>query len=121
MDTNPDYNKIPFGFCLNKYQKQYRIPEIAFNNLMNSLPYTFSALSEEEKKRYLDLLNKFIKNETSTNDDDNSDLKEDIDDEYKIKSKKSNKILTNTNIIIFLVIIIALFCLIFLPDLLYFF
>lgn len=70
MNTNDDYNKLTLGMCLGKFQDQYKIPEMAFNNLMNSLPYTFSALSKEEKQRYLSSLQAFI-NEEKVNDDDN--------------------------------------------------
>ena len=63
MNTNPDFSKLPFEVCLNKFSDQYRIPEMAFNNLMNSLPYTFSALSNDEKTNYLNKLQKFIHNE----------------------------------------------------------
>ena len=62
VDTNPVYDKLPFSVCLNKFNEQYRIPESVFNNFMNSLPYTFSALSDNEKKRHLLELKKFVEN-----------------------------------------------------------
>ena len=66
MDTNPDFSRLPFSACLEKFNDQYRIPEMAFNNLMNSLPYTFSALTPDEQRRYLTSLQNFI--DTETND-----------------------------------------------------
>ena len=65
MNTNPDYDKLPFMVCLNKFQQEYQIPEMAFNNLLKNLPYTFSALTEEEKRRYLASLENFLKKEKS--------------------------------------------------------
>ena len=67
VNTNPDYDKLPFQVCLNKFNSQYQIPEIAFNNLMNNLPYTFSALSPEEKKRYLSSLQNFVDTQSTKN------------------------------------------------------
>uniref|UniRef100_A0A6C0LEC2 Uncharacterized protein n=1 Tax=viral metagenome TaxID=1070528 RepID=A0A6C0LEC2_9ZZZZ len=67
VNTNPDYNKLPFQVCQNKFNSQYQIPEIAFNNLMNNLPYTFSALSPDEQKRYLSSLKNFIDTESTKN------------------------------------------------------
>jgi hypothetical protein len=66
MDTNPDFSRLPFSACLEKFNDQYRIPEMAFNNLMNSLPYTFSALTHDEQRRYLTSLQNFV--DTETND-----------------------------------------------------
>ena len=65
MNTNPDFSRLPFQVCLDKFSDQYQIPEMAFNNLMNSLPYTFSALSKEEQTRYLNSLQNFINEESS--------------------------------------------------------
>jgi hypothetical protein len=67
IDTNTNYDKLPFQVCLNKFNKQYRIPEMAFNNLINDLPYTFSAVQEEEKERYLSSLQGFIDKESIKN------------------------------------------------------
>ena len=67
IDTNTNYDKLPFQVCLNKFNKQYRIPEMAFNNLMNDLPYTFSALQKDEKERYLSSLQGFIDKESRKN------------------------------------------------------
>ena len=67
VNTNPDYDKLPFQTCLNKFNSQFQIPEMAFNNLMNNLPYTFSALSPDEQKRYLSSLQNFIDTESTKN------------------------------------------------------
>lgn len=77
INTNSNVDKLPFQTCLNKFTKQYQIPEMEFNNLMNNLPYTFSALSPLEKKRYLNSLQNFIdtqliKNGNSHNKDNNN-------------------------------------------------
>lgn len=66
VDVNvPDFSRLPFQVCLDKFSDRYQIPEIAFNNLMNSLPYTFSALSKEEQTKYLNSLQNFISEESS--------------------------------------------------------
>jgi len=67
VNTNPDYDKLPFQVCLNKFNSQFQIPEMAFNNLMNNLPYTFSALSPQEQKRYLSSLQNFVDTESTKN------------------------------------------------------
>lgn len=67
VNTNPDYDKVPFGECLKKYNKDFRIPESVFNNLVNNLPYTFSSLSDEDKSKYIKLLQNFINKEVSLN------------------------------------------------------
>lgn len=67
MNTNPDYDNLPFQVCLDKFSTQYRIPEQVFNNLMNNLPYTFSALSDSEKQRYLNKLEKFVNSNSNNN------------------------------------------------------
>ena len=67
VNTNPDYDKLPFQTCLNKFNSQFQIPEMAFNNLMNNLPYTFSALSPDEQKRYLSSLQNFVDIESTKN------------------------------------------------------
>ena len=61
LNTNTNVDKIPFQYCLDKFTKQYNIPENIFNNLMHNLPYTFSSLSNEEKERYIGKLQHFIK------------------------------------------------------------
>jgi hypothetical protein len=74
VNTNPDYDKLPFQVCLNKFNSQYRIPEMTFNNLINNLPYTFSALSPEEKRKYLSKLENFINTESVKNGIDINNL-----------------------------------------------
>ena len=65
MNTNPDFNKLPFQVCLDKFSDKYTIPEQSFDNFMNSLPYTFSALTKNNKIKYLDSLQKFINKESN--------------------------------------------------------
>lgn len=60
IQTNPDYSTLPFQTCLNKFETQYFMPNIEFNNLLNNLPYTFNKLSNEDKNKYLTSLQKFI-------------------------------------------------------------
>lgn len=60
FNTNSDYDDLTFQTCLNKFEKDYYINEITFNNLMKNLPYTFSSLNSEQKKKYLDKLEDFI-------------------------------------------------------------
>ena len=44
IQTNTDYSTLTFQTCLDKFEKQYFIPNIVFNNLLNNLPYTFDRL-----------------------------------------------------------------------------
>lgn len=81
VNTNPNYDKLPFQTCLNKFNSQYQIPEMAFNNLMNNLPYTFSALSPDEQKRYLSSLQNFVDTESTKNGID-------MNNTYKINNLK---------------------------------
>ena len=83
VNTNPDYDKLPFQVCLNKFNTQYQIPEMTFNNLMKNLPYTFSALSPDEQKRYLSSLQNFIDTESTKNGID-------MNSTYKINNLKEN-------------------------------
>lgn len=92
VNTNPDYDKLPFQVCLNKFNSQYQIPEMAFNNLMNNLPYTFSALSPHEKKRYLSSLKNFIDTESTKN---GIDMNNNIKENYKTIN---NETLSKNNI-----------------------
>lgn len=74
INTNPNVDKLTFQMCLNKFTKQYNIPEQVFNNLMHSLPYTFSTLSTSEKNRYIKLLKNFItENEINDKNDENTE------------------------------------------------
>lgn len=63
IQTNPDYSTLTFQTCLDKFEKQYFMPNIVFNNLLNNLPYTFDRLSNDDKKHYLKSLQKFINNQ----------------------------------------------------------
>lgn len=65
VNTNPDYDKIPLEYCLQKFGEHYQIPGIAFDNLLNNLPYTFSALTNEQKNSYLSKLKDFVNKESS--------------------------------------------------------
>lgn len=40
---------------------------MTFNNLINSLPFTFEALSDNEKNKYIQLLQNFIDNHANKN------------------------------------------------------
>ena len=94
VNTNPDYDKLPFQTCLDKFNSQYRIPEMAFNNLMNNLPYTFSALSPDEQKRYLSSLQSFIDTESIKNGIDINNTKNinNLTENYKtINNETSSK------------------------------
>jgi hypothetical protein len=53
INTNPNYDNIPFEYCLQKFGDHYKIPTVVFENLINNLPYVFSGLSTKEKKSYL--------------------------------------------------------------------
>lgn len=65
VNTNPDYDKIPFEYCLQKFGEHYQIPGLTFDNLLNNLPYTFSALTNEQKNSYLSKLKDFVNKESS--------------------------------------------------------
>lgn len=112
FNTNSDYDDLTFQKCLNKFEKDYYINEIPFNNMIKNLPYTFSSLNSEQKKKYLNKLEDFIAKvkdapdkrenfqnnkenyESSTNDDNCSD---------------SNFNLTGVLAIIIMVLIIVVF------------
>ena len=94
VNTNPDFDKLPFQVCLNKFNSQYQIPEMAFNNLMNNLPYTFSALSPQEQKRYLSSLKNFVDTESTKNGIDMNNmnnLKEKYEIVNNVKENFGNK------------------------------
>jgi hypothetical protein len=67
VNTNPDYSKLTFQQCDNKFTDQYFIPENGFAALLKNLNYTFDALSDESKKNYINQLKLFIKNNSSEN------------------------------------------------------
>jgi len=140
VNTNPDYDKLPFQVCLNKFNTEYQIPEIVFNNLMNNLPYTFSALSPIEKKKYLTSLQNFIdtqsknikfntnntNNTNSTNNTNNSEKKfQKFQNDIEIKEYFGNKNEENSSdsglslsgiLSIVLIIIIVLIFLLFITN-----
>ena len=97
VNTNPDYDKLPFQMCLNKFNKQYQIPEMAFNNLMNNLPYTFSALSPQEQKRYLSSLQNFVDTQSTKN---GIDIINNLKEKYETVNNETinNETITNNNI-----------------------
>ncbi len=131
ISTNPNIDKLPFQTCLNKFTKQYQIPEMAFNNLLNNLPYTFSALSPLQKKRYLNSLQNFIdtqsqkngnildsKNNHDNNHDNNNDHQNNIEYFGNTGGKSTNEKCTSTGLslsgllsIVIIVIIVLIFIL----------
>ena len=93
INTNPDYDNLTFQTCLNKFEKEFRIPELTFNNLLNNLPYTFSALTNEDKKRFLDNLQNFINNERNNeinNDSKKNNKKEKVKNSPQVKEYMKN-------------------------------
>lgn len=117
MNTNPDYDKLPFKVCLEKFSDQYKIPEMTFNNLMNNLPYTFSSLSEEEKKRYLKSLQEFVNKESKHKkvQFQHNNKKENFGNGTGTDSDKNecfkNNLMTNVLYICIVVILVVLFLL----------
>ena len=127
VNTNPDYDKLPFQVCLDKFSDQYKIPEMTFNNLMNNLPYTFSALSPDEQKRYLSSLKNFIDteskknnlkenfinndNENTNQNDNDTDIKEYFGKSHDVKCSDSGLSLSGILTIIIVIIIIIVFLL----------
>lgn len=67
INTNPDYEKITFSQCLNKFQDQYFIPEQGFASLLKNLPYTFNSMNIENQKYYINELQKFIDTVNTSN------------------------------------------------------
>jgi hypothetical protein len=114
IKTDIDYDKLPFKVCLDKFYKEYEIPEMTFNNLMKDLPYTFDKLSKEEQKKYLNKIKEFVKkvspnSETFINKEYFEDKKEYFGQsqaEKNPKNKMNNKLLCYL-IIIILILIIA--------------
>ena len=91
VQTNPDYSTLPFQTCLDKFEKQYFMPNIVFNNLLNNLPYTFDRLSEEDKNNYLKSLQNFIKNQENSKDENNNSVKQVINDKENFQVKEHLK------------------------------
>ena len=134
VNTNPDFNKLSFQQCLNKFNSQYQIPEMSFNNLINNLPYTFSALSPNEQKRYLSSLQNFIDTQSTKNGihinstdkinnlkenfktlnnetSNNNDVKENFGDKSEKNCSSSTLSLSGILSIVLIVIIVLVFLL----------
>ena len=60
VNTTPPVNDLTFSQCLDKFNDQYDIPELAFVNLLNNLPKTFSALPNNDRIKYINQLKEFI-------------------------------------------------------------
>ena len=90
IQTNPDYSTLTFQTCLDKFEKQYFMPNIVFNNLLNNLPYTFDRLSKDDKKDYLKSLQKFINNQEKeiSNNENGKTLKQDLNTKENFIDKK---------------------------------
>ena len=119
INTNPDYDKIPLEYCLQKFGKHYQIPGMTFDNLLNNLPYTFSALTNEQKNSYLSKLKDFVNKESSkisgnkvehfgNNKKENYGNSKDSDDS---ECSDSNISLSGVLCIIVIIIIVILFLL----------
>ena len=114
INTNPNIDKLPFQRCLNKFTKQWEIPEMVFNNLINNLPYTFGVLSIDEKKRYLTLLQKFIDEQKNSNNLDkkvnNKQNVEKFENSIKQIERMDNNYSSKYNLsyILFIILIIIL-------------
>lgn len=111
IKTDIDYDKLPFKVCLNKFYKEYEIPEMAFNNLMKDLPYTFDKLSKEEQKKYLNKIKEFVKkvspnNETFIDKEYFGDKKEYFGQSQVEKPPKNNNKLFYIIIIIIIIILL---------------
>lgn len=81
MNTSTfDKKELVFSQCLNKFMNKFQMPQLTFENLLNNLPYTFSALNEQEQKEVIKRLEEFI---------------ERIKEENKKETFKNEKILHN--------------------------
>ena len=105
MNTNDNFDKLPFSACLNRFNDKYMIPDIAFDNLMNSLPYTFSALSKKDKVNYLKSLQNFIDNEKKPHVKLSHSKKDTI--EHFKESEKSGCVNNEVNLTYILYIVIV--------------
>ena len=62
MNTSTfDKKEIVFSQCLSKFMNKFQMPQLTFENLLNNLPYTFSALNEQEQKEVINGCNKWHK------------------------------------------------------------
>lgn len=120
VQTNPDYSTLTFQTCLDKFEKQYFMPNIVFNNLLNNLPYTFDRLSDDDKKHYLKSLQKFINNQEKENGKivkRDLNTKENFINKEHFKSSCSNDGFSLTGILtIVIVLIIIIIFLIFITK-----
>lgn len=119
LNTNTNVDKIPFQYCLDKFTKQYNIPENVFNNLMHNLPYTFSSLSKEEKERYVERLQHFIKKHGSheSHESHEKEKRENFESiEYAIKENfrenlsdcKNDKDIKTSKILYIIIVVVIL-------------
>ena len=60
IKTNPSYDTLTFGQCLEKFGEKYDMSTLTFENFMSNLQFTFPALTRKEKIEYLDKLQNFI-------------------------------------------------------------
>lgn len=98
VQTNPDYSTLTFQTCLDKFEKQYFMPNIVFNNLLNNLPYTFNQLSEQDKHHYLKSLQKFINDQKKNSNKNDNIVKQEINtnenfintDHFQVKEHLKN-------------------------------
>jgi len=61
INTNPSYNTN------NIFDSQYTLPKTTIDNLFKNAEYTFSALSDSDKKQYLDTFKRFINSVDNNN------------------------------------------------------
>ena len=62
MNTSTfDKKELVFSQCLSKFMNKFQMPQLTFENLLNNLPYTFSALNEQEQKEVIKRLEEFTK------------------------------------------------------------
>ena len=122
INQNPEYDKITFSQCLNKFQDQYFIPQQGFASLLKNLPLTFSALDNDSKKYYINELQKFIntvdeknkynisKKNNNNNKNDKKEKLENLDNTKSNSSLVENdcKKLPNIDMNCYLIIIILI-------------
>ena len=118
VNTNPDYSKLTFQQCDNKFTDQYFIPENGFAALLKNLNYTFDALSDESKKNYINQLKLFIKNNSSENKMvsfapspqiiEKFTNEKIVNEDNSNNTDNTNNILTCCNIIVLIIMIIII-------------
>ena len=72
--TKSSKDELTFGQCLDKFGDKYTIPNNTINSFINNLQYSFSELSDEDKKNHLDKLQSFINKNTTENFDTKENL-----------------------------------------------